>query len=495
MKNHKKYIVLILPLILIGCGYEFPSAPEKAVPKLGTADFESYVVVGGAVSLGFMDGALYSEGQEYAYAAQMGRLLEEKFNTDIYTHIPIESENGYNINAINEFPNTPGKYELVYRSPTEKWPVRLPTNGEGIQSFSGNLTGVNNYSMPGLKIFQIDDETAPSGNVYFERLTEWPEDQSVLDVALRQNPTLLVLEAGITDVFNYSVEGARGENNPDPGNIQADDFTPVSVFEESLKNITDRILLESEADVFLFSIPDPFKLSYFTQLPWYFSRDEFDKIRQLNLDNLYGEFNRHVQLYNQDVESFYDRRPVIVFDILGGESFRGKVIFDEYLPEAQTPDGIEIPKYRQMTNEDYFLYNAQMRHRESIATDAKLGTETPVPDRYVITKAEIEIISERRNKFNTIIHEMVNSTSRLHLIDFEKLIDDVSEGTVSFNGVSYSLNFDYQGIISADGYSLNSKGQALLANLFIEYLNKNFSSNIPIIDVNSRPGNTYINDF
>ncbi len=148
-----------------------------------------------------------------------------------------------------------------------------------------------------------------------------------------------------------------------------------------------------------------------------------------------------------------------------------------------------------MTNEDYFLYSAERRHRESIATDAKLGTEIPISDRYVITKDEMGIITERRNQFNNIIRELANSDSRVHLIDFEMLIERVNESSESFNGVSFTLNFDYRGIISADGYNLNSKGQALLANLFIEYLNENFSSNLPRIDVNSQRGNAYGNGF
>lgn len=148
-----------------------------------------------------------------------------------------------------------------------------------------------------------------------------------------------------------------------------------------------------------------------------------------------------------------------------------------------------------MTNEDYYLYSAQMRHRESIATDAKLGTEIPVPDRYVVTKEEMAMITERRNHFNNIIREMVSLNPRVHLIDFEKLIEKINEGSESFKSVSFTLNFDYRGIISADGYNLNSKGQALLSNLLIEYFNENFSSNLSLINVNSKPGIVYGNGF
>lgn len=492
--RYKKHIVFILPLLLLGCGYDFPSASEKSSLELGNVNFEKFTILGGSTSSGFMDGALYTEGQHYAYSAQIARLLEDELDTDIYTDMSVQSEKGFNIDALGEFPNTPGKYELIYPSPTEEWPVRMPTTGEELKLFSGNFADINNYSFPKLKITQLEKKDL-TDNIYFDRLSEWPAGQSLLDVALSQSPTLFILEAGLTDIFDYAVDGARGDENPDPANILPDDLTPVSVFEESLISAADRILSESEADLFLFTIPDPLKFPYFSLLPWYFSLEEFNKISQLNLANLYEDFNRHVQLYNRDVDSFNDRRPVIVFDALGGESFRGKVIVDEYLPEAKTSGGLEIPKYRQMSDEDYFLYSAQMKHRESIATDTKFGTETPVPDRYVITKTEIEIITERRNKFNNIIRELINGNPRIHLIDFEQLIENVNEGAERFNGANFTLNFDYQGIISADGYSLNPRGQGLLANLVIERLNESFSSSIPFVAVNSLRGNMYSNDF
>lgn len=494
MKTYKKYIVFTLTLILFGCGYEFPSSTEGPQFENGNANFENFIILGGSVSSGFMDGAWYSEGQNYAYADQIGRMVGEKLSTDIYTDISIQSEKGFNEEALKEFSNTPGKYELIFLSPTEEWPVRIPTNGEDLKPLVGDFNDLSNYSLPGLNITQID-EVSLAGNIYFDRLVDWPGGQSLLDVSLSQEPTLFIFEAGITNIFKYASEGGRGDENPDPVNIFPDDLIPISVFETSFMNAVERILTESEAELFVLTIPDPFKLPYFTQLPWYFSLAEFEIIREMNLANLYGEFNRHVQDYNNDVESFDDRRPVIVFDVLGGKSFRGKVIIDEYLPDAQTSDGKEIPKYRQMSNEDYFLYSAQMRHRESMETNAKLGTDKPVSDRYVITKAEIEIITARRNEFNAIIRELANSKPRVHLLDFEHLIENVYSGSERFNSVNFTLNFDYQGIISADGYSLNPKGQALLANLFIKYLNKNFSSYLPLIDVNSQRGNVYMNDF
>ncbi|MEX0660908.1 MAG: hypothetical protein WEA58_06550 [Balneolaceae bacterium] len=462
--------------------------------RLGEVNFEGFTILGGSVSSGFMDGALYTDGQQNAYPAQLSQLVERQFNTDIYSFLSIESENGLNTDAQNIFTNLPlpGKYELQYRSPTTQWPARLPTKGEEINGFSRNLANNSNYSFPGLRFFQIDDEVALMNNIYIEKLGEWPSGQSLLDVALSNNPTLFILEAGIADIFNYAVDGAAGNKNPPMDNIRSNDLTPVSVANKNLTNAVERILSDTDAELFLFTISNPFLLPYFTKLPWHFTEEEF--VELAFSFNHYGDFNRNVRSYNQTVD-FTEMRPVIVFDVLGGDAFKAKVIVDDFLPAAQSPDGIEIPKYRQMSDDDYYLYNGEVSHYESMETDTNFGTVTPIPDRYVITQEEAQIITDRRNEFNGIIRELADSNLRVHLIDLEKLIDDVSIGSVSFNGVNYSLNFDYQGIISADGYSLNPKGQALLANLFIEYLNNNFVSKIPLIDVNSQSGNIYVNNF
>ncbi|WP_234567037.1 hypothetical protein [Rhodohalobacter sp. 614A] len=500
MNGSKKSIVFVFLLILFGCSYEFPNAPEEPEAQLGNINIDSFTIVGGSASAGFMDGALYNVSQMNAYPAQIGQLFREELNIDIYSNASIESENGYNIEASGQFSGVPGKYQLQYHSPEIQWPARMPTEGEEIHPFSGSVSGENNFSLPGIKSFQIDNASAVSENIYFQRFTEWPSNQSLLDVALSKNPTIFMLESGFADIFNYAFSGASGEENPSANHIQHSDLTPLSIAEQSLSNAVERILSESEAELFLFTIPDPFKLPYFNTLPWHFTEQELGKLVITDEDNTnpywgyYWQFNVDVRSYNQTVD-YTEARSLIVFDIDGGNTFRAKVIIDEYLPDAQTPDGVVIPKYRQMRVNDYFLYNAEIAHQESMETDTFFGTITPISDQYVITETEAQIISNRRNEFNSIIRGLVDSNSRVHLIDFEKLIDDVGEGLISYDGVFYSLNFDSRGIISADGYSLNSKGQALLANLFIESLNRNFSSAIPLIDVNNRLGNTYINNF
>ncbi|MDX1587262.1 MAG: hypothetical protein R3222_10970, partial [Balneolaceae bacterium] len=98
-------------------------------------------------------------------------------------------------------------------------------------------------------------------------------------------------------------------------------------------------------------------------------------------------------------------------------------------------------------------------------------------------------------EYNLAIKEVVANNSRLYLLDLATLMERVFNGEVSYDGVYYTLEFGSQSIISADGYTLNPKGQALLANKLIKLLNSTFDSSIPLIDVNSLPGTVFRNGF
>ena len=54
-------------MLLTACEYEFPSTETDYLS--GTLDLSSYVAVGDDYLAGFMDGALYTEGQQHSVSA------------------------------------------------------------------------------------------------------------------------------------------------------------------------------------------------------------------------------------------------------------------------------------------------------------------------------------------------------------------------------------------------------------------------------------------
>ena len=476
-----------------GCSYDFPTEVQAPEFDPGEANFDNFMVIGGSMSAGFMDGALYTEGQNYAYPTLVSNNIEELSGSEIYATITIDSENGYNFEAEESTGEGSGRYELIFRDTQASYPIRIPTTGESLLPYTGSLDGLNNFSIPGLRILEIDSMNALAGNPYFDRIQSVPQGSSLLDIVLQNEPSVLLLQLGTDRMFNYVMAGASGDENPDPESITEIDLTPTPLFEEELISIINRVLSETESEIILSTIPNPLVLPYLNTIPWYFTLEEVSKILQKDLSYL-SQFNRDVQIFNQG-RDFGNRRRVIVFDTLGDETFRGLIIEDEYLVDAQNEEGEIIPKWRQLGSDDYLLYSAEEIHFESRNSDLTFGSTTPVEDKYVLTESEQEIINTKIEEFNEIIKESANMSPRIKILDVEELLIDVAEEKIFFDGVNYILEFGPDGIISADGYSLNPKGQALFANALIELINEDLDTPIPLVDVNNLRGTIFRNGF
>jgi len=91
----RNLIYLILFSFLVSCSYEFPVADEEF--SSGNIDLTTYIAVGDNYSAGFMNGALYTSGQEKSFPA----ILSEQFtkagsNNNEFLQPVVSSENGYN---------------------------------------------------------------------------------------------------------------------------------------------------------------------------------------------------------------------------------------------------------------------------------------------------------------------------------------------------------------------------------------------------------------
>lgn len=477
-------------IFLQGCGYEFPTSPSVEEPDLKELNLDRMTIIGSSISAGYMDGALYNEGESHSY----GALIDSLLNINSFTPLSIDSKYGYNRNTGS---GILGRFYLAFRSPTQDWPARFNEDGEVISNFSGDINQVTNFSIPGLKSFQVDDSNALSGNPYFDRILDKGANESLLDLALQQDPTVVLFEPGTEDILGHLTFGAAGEVDPIATDIDYIDLTPEAVFEDNLNDAINRILNESSSEIFVLNIPDFTPTSYFSELIWYFSPEEWSFITTGSFPpfGLYSDFNQDVQEHNSTAGR-EQRRPNIVFDSSGGNRFRSKVIIDKYLSDAQDNDGNTIPKYRQMTEDDHFLYNVERIFTERIQNDEEtFGSYIPLNDLYVLTKTEREVAEERREAYNAIIENIADNNSRVHLVDFAGLIEGVNNGLVSYDGVTYSLGFNNKTIVSADGFTLNHRGQALLVNEIIKVMNANFGINISSIDVNALKGTDIKLDF
>ena len=502
MKKLQVYFFIILSVIIYSsCDYEFP---EVEIPQIisGSADFSKFITIGNSFTSGFMDGALYNEGQANSFPAIIaGQLLYAGGSEFIQPDI--NSINGYNEN-LSDVNDTKGKLIYMYLTQVDTDPVIEATRGELPQSYDGNVSSINNFGVPGLKSFQVISPLL-SANIYYNRFASDPGTSTLLDDFKQSQPTFFSLWIGISDFMNYALSGGVGEADPlpDPALIEKNDMTPVSIFENVINQILEELLNNSSAKGVLINLPG------FSDFP-YFNTYNYNCMTtaQIHSETSYFNFNNAVADYNltiyEDSLSEELLRPYIDFNDGDEYTKQSLVIEDETLVDINYPDGSPVPKIRQLYPDEYVLLSIPY---EEISTNG-LGSLIPVPAKYILTRDEITKLEERISAYNNIIYNAAQDyESSLVLIDLNSLFyqltekineftgEPISDENIIVNGVPIEFNFDINGFFSLDAIHPNQKANAFLANIFINAVNQKFGSNIPTVNVNSYKGNPYVNVF
>lgn len=493
MRLTKQSFVLIVIVIslLFGCNYEFPTQPESPNPiGNGKDKVANFVVLGGSISSGIMDGAFHKRGQKTAYPNLIGARLDTLIEGNVYGLLSTDNTDGYNLTESQ--PNNPkSKYRLSYREIDSDFPARKYTEGESVDVFDGSIDTVNNFSIPEIRSYQLLNSDSLSGNVFYERFASQLSEGSLVETIINKNPSLILLSIGVGDIYPFILNGASGRINPPEDDIRENDATPLDLFEQSVNSTVEEILNNTQADIVLPTIINPMGSFYFNTLKWHFSESEISGQLAIAISH-YHSFNEDVQEFNNADNGM--RRPVIVFDFEPGKQYKAKVFVDDLLPYAEANDGSVIPKFRQMTNGEFMLYSAEKTQYNSINGDKEFATTEPADDKYVITVKEMKIIDELLRDYNNVLQSLANSYDRVKLLDLHSFFEDVKKGRVSYDGVVFNTSYAQNTVISSDGYSLNSKGQALMANELLNLLNNNYGTNFKLFNVNNFQGNQVIVD-
>lgn len=189
-----------------------PVPATTVTGDLGTLDFSNYVAIGNSLTAGFMDGALYNDGQSASYVNMIGTQASLVGGGD-FNQPDINSVYGFN-GAFSDLAggNIAGRSYLDLSVPGPA----AGFNGELIGAFSGSKADLNNFGVPGMRIGNV--ETAgygheTLGNPYFARFAADPNTSSVLGDALATNPTFFSVWIGANDYLGYALSGGQG-NDP-----------------------------------------------------------------------------------------------------------------------------------------------------------------------------------------------------------------------------------------------------------------------------------------
>ncbi len=481
----KKYILPVFYfVILTSCDYSFPEEKEYTEQDLGVLNTENFVAFGDDFFAGVMDGALYSAGQENSIpaiiATQMSEINEITFNQPL-----INSENGFNLfkNSGNDIY---GKWIYKYLNNTEDYPTLMLTAGENVTDFTGDKSMLNNLAVPQLPVtrFYTPDFDA---NPYLTRI--FSETKSLTEQIVQKSPTLIVGWFGMYDYLNFAMKGA----------VNPDLLSELDDFENNFLTLVDDIMANTQAKLVLGN------LISFEDFPFFYLH-QYNFIRLTNQQK--GAASARFSAFNQAVSSYNvgkplnEQRPYISFEDNGATLYpQPVVVIDKSLPDATYPDGSPLEKYRQLHDGEVILFSVTDEMVES-----GFGWYTPLSDDYYLKTAEIEDIQNHVISFNQVLGEVSEKyPQRILLIDIASQVKRIadtgkfdswgipaSDETVYEEGVPLEGGINMNGIFSLDAIHFNQRGNAFIANEFIQAINNTFGSNIPKAKINDYIGNLFV---
>jgi len=419
---------LVIVFTLIACKPKY----EKPEASKGEIDPTRFVMIGGAHSSGYMNDALYYEGQQNSLAALISNQLSLVGGNAI--HQPFVNANSVGI-GLTGLAHLKLGYKTDCKEVTSLSPVRVSSTGD-LSVFNDNLYSstntFGNYGIPGLKLMDVAAANYSQSNSYFTRMASSPA-ASVLNDVSATNATFFASFLGIEDVLDYAKSGGTITNLP-----STDDFQ--NAYSSLLQQ-----LCANGAKGAIATIPDVTEMPYFTTIPW----------NGLTLD----------AANNSTLNSIYN--PLGYFFTVGSNPF---MIVDP------TANDFAV---RQILSDELLLLSLPL---DSVKCN-QMGVLFPIRDEFVLDQGEIQVLRAKIAAYNEVIISLANQY-KLALVRVDEFSSTLKTG-FAYNGVSMSAKFVSGGAYSLDGIHFNAKGNALLANEFLKSINLNYKSRIPLLNANA----------
>ncbi len=534
MKSYLKttFVLLFAVVFSFGCESSYDSlvedqmeespTPDEVSGDAGSADFSNYVAIGNSLTAGFMDAALYDDGQQYSLAALLAEQMQFAGAPDEFNQPDINSELGYNT-SVDPNPQDGtvlGRYKLDTSIPGPS-----PTiGGDEIEPYDGDASGLNNFGVPGILIGQLltADTGNPSSeafNPFYARFASNPGASTILEDALSTQPSFFTLWIGNNDVLGYAVSGAS-----DPSLL-----TSEQDFEDRFDATISSLMDNSSASGVVGTIPPVSVVPFFQAVSYDAVELSEEEATQLNqalsgvnsaLDAVAANFSQYDEedMEPRKISYAEGANPILVndpeLDDLEDE-------FDQLeqggaISEQQRQALVPYEQSRPLTSNELVTLSAgavlgteldpQSETPTTIGVVIPLGydsQESAFGDAYYLTVDEQNEIQSRTTAFNTIIATAVAQNSgRLALFDinagfpgnpndeigaFADLFGLDGELGIRVQGTLLQPDFSPNGVFSTDGIHPNPLGNAILANEFIRVIEDAFGASIPEVDVLNLP--------
>lgn len=503
---------------LVNAELEENPLPTPTEYSSGSANFSNYIAIGNSLTAGYMDGALYTNGQNNSLASIIASQLVSAGGASEFVQPNINSANGFNTGVS---PNPAGstifgRFKLFVDSDLSDGDQSGPSvtvSGNVPAAYSGET--LNNFGVPGIKVGDLLTPAAAT-NPFYARFASNPGVSTILGDALSSNPTFFSLWIGNNDVLKFATTGGEPQTTADeltiPGDFQAD-FSSV---------ISQLLASDSNLKGVVGNIPNVLAAPFFQAIAY--NRIELDAQTATLANGAFAGFNAALDgivgnlghdaddAARRKVEYSAGSNPILVidnsledlgpkFDQLQGagaitEDQRNALRpFQQARPlSGSTAVGKELPLLSAAT---VLGTLADPENPLSI-----IGVAVPMADRYALTVDEIIEIETARATFNIMIKAVVDNANAggtrialFDITDLESAFSDIfgfdgSAIGISVDGVNLGPDFRPTGVISTDGIHPNPRGNALIANDFIRSIEETFNAVIPKASVLNYPSVT-----
>lgn len=450
--RHFAFLALTAALMMVGCKKD-EETPVEPPFNTGTANFDGFVTIGNSLTAGFQSNALSQRDQPYSFPALIAQQVRTSFEQPLIKDPGI----GSRLRLVNLSP-------LTLISETGVNPIDPASN------LNGSLPQpYNNLGIPGAILFDMADtanfitKSVSRQNPFFAQILRTSAlGRSVIAQAKVLQPTFMLVWIGNNDVLGYATSGGtRGTNAGlvDPPRTRP---TETVLFDLWYRQLIDS-LRSTGAGIVTANIPDVASIAFFTTI---------GPLIAANLANLPPSIYLRYQKSGNSGPSFDSTRfnltPDVLITLLGSTYASllgrptGKWYSDNGYPSL--PPGIDTTKP--------FGFHPQNPWLDALTLD--VGEQTIAQNAITAFNASIDTISANRNIGVVNIYGILNTikTQGLYYPDL---------GT-------FSTAFILGGLFSYDGVHPSTRGNAIIANEFINVINTKFNASIPLISVSSVPG-------
>ncbi|AYB33361.1 hypothetical protein [Chryseolinea soli] len=509
MRNSRKYFALAFGMMAGACTYDFP---ETAEPTAGEADFTKMISVGSGLSTGFMNGALYTAGQDASFVRILAQQMQA-VGGGTFTQPDVASENGCYNPAAN---CTAGRLYLKI-NPTTGSPGPTPKPGDGgkaLAPYSGSAN-LNNFAVPATTLLlSLIPQTGgpavpqnPAYNPYYGRIASIPSVSTIIGDAAKafgNGGTFLTFWLGNDDVLGYATAGASA----------AVPLTTNDDFNTRYNTALNTMLSASaNAKGVVANIPDVTSLPFFSTVAY--NPIPLDAATAAYLTSqLAVNYNAFLDamVANQIItadEAAYRKltyiagnNPILINDetLTNLEPYMAGPYagLKPYAIARQTKFDAIDP-----TKRDYVCLTAGSYIGANLGANGVNGVSAPLTntssanaqalkgDDLILIPQEITQIQASISAFNGIIKTAVDAhADRLAFVDANAILASLKTNGARVNGATITASISPPfGGFGLDGVYPNARGNGYLANAFITAINAKFKSGIPLCNPNNFAGN------